>query len=234
MGYAILMVEDEEGLLVTVGDRLVAEGYAFESAKNGNEGLAKALDGAHDLVILDVMLPGKDGFAVCRELRERGSMIPVLMLTARSQLEDKVAGLRLGADDYLCKPFEMPELLARIEALLRRAEASHHALDTAPRSKGPAGDLVVDLKRGIVVHQGAESALSAQEIKLLDYLYRHPDAIISREELLHSVWGYDPDITTRTIDVHVARLKQKLGDVNDVQRYIHTIRGIGYKFTPPD
>lgn len=233
MGYAILMVEDEEGLLLTVGDRLVAEGYSFESAKNGPEGLAKALEGAHDLMILDVMLPGKDGFSVCRELREHGSTIPVLMLTARSQLEDRVAGLRLGADDYLCKPFEMPELLARIEALLRRAEASRRALDTAPRARGSAGDLVVDLKRGIVVFKGTESALSAQEIKLLDYLYRHPDAIISREELLHSVWGYDPDITTRTIDVHVARLRQKLGDVNDVQRYIHTIRGIGYKFTPP-
>jgi DNA-binding response OmpR family regulator len=221
----ILMIEDEHGLVLTVGDRLAAEGYEFASCMNGIEGEAAALAGGYDLLILDVMLPGKDGFEICKSLRDTGSTVPILMLTARNSTEDKVSGLKLGADDYLAKPFEMAELVARIEALLRRAE-------TLSKPKAP-GELVIDLKRGVIAGKDGEHPLSAQEIKLLDYFYRHKDAIISREELLNTVWGYDSNITTRTIDVHVARLRQKMGDVKDVTRYIHTIRGIGYKFTPP-
>lgn len=226
----ILMIEDEAGLTLTVGDRLVADGYSFDSAADGVSGEEKAATGHWDLILLDVMLPGRDGFAICKNLRARGITSPIMMLTAKSQVVDKVSGLRIGADDYLCKPFDMAELEARVEALLRRAEASAHAIDIEPRQ---TGDLVVDLKRGYILNKETEYPLSAQEIKLLDYFYRHVDAIISREELLNSVWGYDSDITTRTIDVHVARLRQKLGDVKDVPKYIHTIRGIGYKFTPP-
>lgn len=231
MGAKILMIEDEQGIQLTVGDRLLAEGYRFESCSDGIVGEALALKGDHDLLLLDIMLPGKDGLAVCKSLRSSGYAKPILMLTARGLVEDRVTGLKLGADDYLGKPFDMAELLARIEALLRRAEASAHAYDTGLEKA--AGDLVIDLKRGYISNGGEESSLSAQEIKLLDYFYRHADAIISREELLNTVWGYDPDITTRTIDVHVARLRQKLGDVKDVPKYIHTVRGIGYKFTPP-
>ncbi len=221
----ILMIEDEHGLVLTVGDRLVAEGYEFTSCMNGIDGETVALAGGYDLLVLDVMLPGKDGFEICKSVRDSGSRVPILMLTARNSTEDKVSGLKLGADDYLSKPFEMAELVARIGALLRRAE-------TLSKSKG-SGELVIDLKRGVIAGKDGEHPLSAQEIKLLDYFYRHKDAIISREELLNTVWGYDSNITTRTIDVHVARLRQKMGDVKDVTRYIHTIRGIGYKFTPP-
>jgi DNA-binding response OmpR family regulator len=224
------MIEDESGLVLTVGDRLLAEGWDFDSSGNGIEGEQKALTGKYNILLLDVMLPGKDGFAICKSLRNSGVTTPILMLTARSQISDKVSGLKLGADDYLCKPFDMAELLARMEALLRRAEAAASALDTIGKS---GEDLIIDLKKGLIVLKGNEASLSAQEIKLLDYFFRHPLTIISREELLNSVWGYDSEITTRTIDVHVARLRQKMGDVRDVSRYIHTVRGIGYKFTPP-
>lgn len=230
MSSKILMIEDEPGLVLTVGDRLNADGYLFESCADGISGERRALTGSQDLIILDVMLPGKDGFSICKAIRAAGRTTPILMLTARSQLNDKVSGLKLGADDYLCKPFEMAELVARIEALLRRADAAAHAIEIAPPS---SGDLVIDLKRGFIVFKDNEYSLSAQEIKLLDYFYRHVDTIISREELLNSVWGYDSEITTRTIDVHVARLRQKMGDVKDIPKYIHTVRGIGYKFTPP-
>jgi len=231
MPHKILMIEDEPGLVLTVGDRLVADGYIFESCQDGIDGEKLAKTGSYDLILLDVMLPRKDGFAICKALRTENISTPILMLTARSQLNDKVSGLKLGADDYLCKPFEMAELTARIEALLRRAEASAHAIEVTPQQQG---DLVIDLKRGFIIYKDTEFSLSAQEIKLLDYFYRHVDTIISREELLNSVWGYDAEITTRTIDVHVARLRQKMGDVKDIPKYIHTVRGIGYKFTPPN
>lgn len=230
MASKILMIEDESALVMTVGDRLIAEGYEFDSSPDGIDGEKKAIAGGYDLILLDVMLPGKDGFSLCRSLRNEKINTPVLMLTARSQISDKVEGLKLGADDYLCKPFDMAELIARIEALIRRAEAAALALDTTEKTNG---DLFIDLKRGFITFKGTEFSLSAQEIKLLDYFYRHSDTIISREELLNSVWGYDSDITTRTIDVHVARLRQKMGDVKDIPKYIHTVRGIGYKFTPP-
>lgn len=230
MPEKILMIEDESGLVLTVGDRLMADGYEFESRSNGNEGESRALERDADLIILDVMLPGKDGFEICKSLREQGIAAPILMLTARSGTHDRVAGLKCGADDYLCKPFEMAELEARVEALLRRSKATAQAA-TAP--KHTDDELTIDLKRGVIRHKDTEASLSAQEIKLLNYFYGHQDAIISREELLNSVWGYDSKITTRTIDVHVARLRQKMGDVKDVTRYIHTVRGIGYKFTPP-
>ena len=226
----ILMIEDEPGLILTVGDRLTAEGYEFHSESDGIEGEKKAAAPGWNLILLDVMLPGKDGFAICKSLRAAGILTPILMLTARSEVSDRVAGLREGADDYLCKPFDMRELLARVEALIRRADAVTPAPDAAEKQHG---EIQIDLKRGFILVGETEHSLSAQEIKLLDYFYRHVDTIISREELLNSVWGYDSDITTRTIDVHVARLRQKMGDVKDIPRYIHTVRGIGYKFTPP-
>ncbi len=230
MAHKILMIEDEPGLILTVGDRLVSERYEFDSASDGISGEEKALRERYSLILLDVMLPGKDGFEICKNLRGRGNVTPILMLTAKSQVNDRVVGLKIGADDYLCKPFDMNELVARIEALIRRAEASALAIEIPAQV---STDLAIDLKRGFITYKGQEQPLSAQEIKLLDYFYRHVDTIISREELLNSVWGYDSDITTRTIDVHVARLRQKMGDVKDIPKYIHTIRGIGYKFTPP-
>lgn len=230
MSETILMIEDEAGLVLTVGDRLVADGYSFESCSDGLAGEQRIAHGKISLVILDISLPKKNGFMVCKSVRDAGITVPILMLTARSEVSDRVTGLRMGADDYLCKPFDMAELEARIVALLRRADASAHAIDTETNQKT---DLVINLKRGFITFKNVDYPLSAQEIKLLDYFYRQPDTIISREELLNSVWGYEPDITTRTIDVHVARLRQKMGDIHDIPKYIHTVRGIGYKFTPP-
>lgn len=231
MSNKILMIEDELGLIMTVGDRLRSEGYDFHSCTNGIEGEKLAETGEWDLIILDIMLPGRDGFTICNNLRAAQYTTPILMLTARSQIDDKVNGFKMGSDDYLCKPFEMAELLARINALIKRSEISTHAHG---EQRSDTLNKIIDLKRGVICMDNTEYPLSAQEIKLLEYFYLHPQTIISREELLNSVWGYDTDISTRTIDVHVARLRQKLGDVKDVPKYIHTIRGIGYKFTPPD
>lgn len=231
MSNKILMIEDELGLILTVGDRLRSEGYDFHSCTNGIEGEKLAEMEDWDLIILDIMLPGRDGFTICNNLRAAQFNTPILMLTARSQIDDKVNGFKMGSDDYLCKPFEMVELLARIKALIKRSEISTHAQG---EQKSDTLNKIIDLKRGVICMDNTEYPLSAQEIKLLEYFYLHPQTIISREELLNSVWGYDTDISTRTIDVHVARLRQKLGDVKDVPKYIHTIRGIGYKFTPPD
>ena len=226
----VLLVEDEPTAAQVLAKGLREQTYAVDVVGDGDAALFQVATVDYDAVILDVMLPGKDGFAVCKSLRSARVNTPILMLTARSQVDDKVTGLKFGADDYLCKPFDMAELLARIEALLRRAEAAASAIDLTEKTHG---NLVIDLKRGFILYKDTEYSLSAQEIKLLDYFYRHVDTIISREELLNSVWGYDADITTRTIDVHVARLRQKMGDVKDIPKYIHTIRGIGYKFTPP-
>jgi two-component system alkaline phosphatase synthesis response regulator PhoP len=178
-----------------------------------------------DLVILDVMLPGKSGIDVCRDLRQLGVTVPVLMLTARSQPVDKVLGLKIGADDYVTKPFEMMELLARVEALLRRAQT--------PGSGGPVyefGAVRVNVRGAEVLRDGKPLALSAREFQLLRYLIEHRGAALSREELLRDVWGYDASLSTRTVDVHIAWLRQKLEPDPKNPRYILTLLGIGYKF----
>ena len=238
----ILLVEDEEGLVMTIGDRLRAEGYDFESAPDGGSGFARAREGAWDLILLDVMLPGKNGYDICRDLRAAKIACPIMMLTARGLVFDRVLGLKLGADDYLCKPFEMSELTARVEALLRRPPLSSDQDDTerqrleekdpAARGRVEYGDFAIDFARGFVIREGAEVALSAQEYKLLAWLTAHPGEILSRERLLQAVWGYGSAVTTRTVDVHVAWLRQKLGDSGPAPRRIVTIRGLGYRFDP--
>ncbi len=222
----ILLVEDEEGLVITLSDRLRSEGYAVEACRDGESGLARALEGAFDLVVLDVMLPRKSGFDVCRKLRRSGSDLPVLMLTARGQVVDRVFGLQIGADDYLTKPFEMMELLARIEALLRRAAGR------AGKASGQYafGAVRVDFAAGEVSRNGQPVSLSAREFQLLRYLMEHRGEIITREELLKQVWGYQALPATRTVDVHMAWLRQKLEDNPKYPRYILTLRGLGYKF----
>jgi two-component system alkaline phosphatase synthesis response regulator PhoP len=171
-------------------------------------------------------LPGKNGFEICRELRHRGSALPILMLTARGDVADRVTGLKLGADDYLGKPFEVSELLARIEALLRRARATQKAAD----SVFSFGDLTVDFRGKEVTRKGQSIDLSAREFQLLSYLIVHRDAAISREELLDKVWGYNSIPNTRTVDVHIAQLRQKIEDNPKEARYIVTVYGCGYKF----
>jgi two-component system, OmpR family, alkaline phosphatase synthesis response regulator PhoP len=222
----ILLIEDEPTLVITLRDRLTSEGYAVDAAGDGTTGLERASSGSFDLVILDVMLPGLNGFDVCRELRRRGSEVPILMLTARSQSVEKVLGLRLGADDYLTKPFDMMELLARAESLLRRARTA-----IAP-SVGTYvfGDVQVDFRRGEIARAGSAVELSALEYKLLAYLVEHHGQVVSRDQLLQDVWGYDAIPNSRTVDVHVASLRQKLEPDPPRPRFILTLHGRGYKF----
>lgn len=228
-----MLVEDEPGLQLTLSDRLAAEGYLVETAGDGELGLALATAGGFDLVVLDVMLPKRDGFDVCRTLRQRGITTPILMLTARGQVVDRVVGLKLGADDYLTKPFESMELLARIEALLRRA----HTAPTASVAGGAGtarytfDDVTVDVRKAEVTRNGVLVELSAKEFQLLRYFLEHRGATISRDELLHEVWGYEHMPSTRTVDVHVAWLRQKLEANPKVPQTIVTVHGLGYKFT---
>ncbi len=230
----LLLVEDEPGLQLTLTDRLVSEGYEVDTAGDGDTGLALATAGRFDLVVLDVMLPKRDGFDVCRTLRQRGITTPILMLTARGQVVDRVVGLKLGADDYLIKPFEALELLARIEALLRRAGQTP-AAEAPAGSAGSAiytfGDVVVDVRKAEVTREGEPVDLSAKEFQLLRYFLEHRRATLSRDELLHEVWGYDYTPSTRTVDVHVAWLRQKFEVNPKVPQIIQTVHGLGYKFT---
>ena len=225
MTSRILLVEDEPGVRLTVEDRLKSEGYSVECAVDGDEGSKRATSEAFDLVILDVMLPKRSGFDVCRDIRQRGLDTPVLMLTARTQVTDRVVGLKLGADDYLMKPFAMAELLARIEARLRRKERE------APRSGAYRfGDVVVDFRKAEVEREGQELSLSAKEFQLLRYFIENKGATLSRNELLDHVWGYDAMPSTRTVDVHVAWLRRKLEPNPRHPQYILTLHGLGYKF----
>ena len=222
----MLLVEDEPGLSLTLSDLLTNEGYEVETAMDGAAGLERASAGGFDLLLLDLMLPRMNGLEVCRELRRRGKDLAILMLTAKSQLTDRVVGLKLGADDYLTKPFEPPELLARIEALLRRTKKEK----LAPLASFQFDDIDIDFERNRVTRAGAAVNLAAKELELLRYLIHHRGNVVSREELLEGVWEYQPGVSSRTIDVHVAWLRQKLEDNPQTPRHIHTVRGVGYRF----
>ena len=196
-------------------------------ATDGTTGLRAATEGGFDLVLLDVMLPGKNGFDVCRDLRARNVTSPVMMLTARGQVIDKVLGLKLGADDYLTKPFEPLELLARVEALLRRqsSPATARAVETFR-----FGRIEVDFRSTEVRLGGRAVEMSAREFELLRFFIEHRGATLSREQLQREVWGYGAEILTRTVDVHVGLLRQKLEDDAKSPRHFLTVRGFGYKF----
>lgn len=229
MSKRILLVEDEPGLVLTLTDRLTSEGYQVESARDGEKGLERASVEAFDAILLDVMLPRKNGFDVCRDLRQRNVTTPILMLTARGQIVDKVVGLKLGADDYLTKPFEMMELLARVEALLRRA-ATTPAPSISATETYQFDSVKIDFRRAEVDRNGEKIELSAKEFQLLRYFIEHREATLSRDELLNEVWGYDAMPTTRTVDVHIAWLRQKLEPNPRHPIYILTVHGMGYKF----
>jgi two-component system alkaline phosphatase synthesis response regulator PhoP len=213
---------------MTVGDRLRNEGYAVECAANGEEGFEKATQMPFDLIILDVMLPRKSGFVVCKDIRQAGLITPILMLTARGQTSDKVNGLKIGADDYVTKPFNMLELMARVEALLRRAP-SRPVVQT---DGFDIGSIHVDLVGTEATRDGEVVNLSAREFQLLRYFIEHRGATLSRDELLRQVWGYSADMYTRTVDVHVASLRQKLEEDPKQPKFILTVQGLGYKFKP--
>jgi two-component system, OmpR family, alkaline phosphatase synthesis response regulator PhoP len=227
MNSRILLVEDEPGLVVTVSDLLQNEGYSVDTAVNGEAGLAKALEGHCDLIILDVMLPKKDGFQVCREIRQHGVDAAILMLTAKTQVVDRVVGLKLGADDYLAKPFDPAELLARVEALLRRVTK----MNRTPVRAFEFGDVHVDFESGRVRKGDSVVSLAGKELQLLRYLIDQRGNVVPREELLQNVWEYQSDVSSRTIDVHIAWLRQKLEDFPQSPKFIHTIRGKGYRFS---
>jgi two-component system alkaline phosphatase synthesis response regulator PhoP len=221
----LLLVEDEPGLVMTLTDRLLAEGYDVETVGEAPAALDRATSGGYDAILLDVMLPGGNGFDVCRTIRQRGIQTPILMLTARGQVVDRVVGLKLGADDYLVKPFDMSELLARIEALLRRAPA---AGPTADRFR--FGDVTIDFRGAEVTKAGQRVELSAREFTLLRYFIEHRGATLSRNELLNEVWGYNAMPSTRTVDVHVAWLRQKVETNPRHPEHLLTVHGLGYKF----
>jgi len=222
----ILLVEDEPNLRRTLTDLLRSDGYLVESSGDGVEGQELATKNPFDLIILDVMLPSRDGFEVCRCLRENGVNAPVLMLTARNELNNKVQGFKAGSDDYLTKPFETPELEARIEALLRRASRGARNQLKSYDFDG----IHVDFARSELTKNGKSTVLGEREARLLRYLIERKGTILSRDELLQEVWGYKSIPLTRTVDVHIAWLRQKIEDDPKNPRHIVTVHGQGYRF----
>jgi two-component system, OmpR family, alkaline phosphatase synthesis response regulator PhoP len=222
----VLLCEDEESLILTLRDRLQSEGYDTTVATDGESALDTATKKSFDCILLDIALPKKNGFDVCRDLRARGVQTPILMLTARGQVIDRVLGLKLGADDYLTKPFEMAELLARIEALLRRARN----LVANSADAYAFGNIEVDFRRAEAKKDGTAVELSGLEMKLLRYFVEHRGAVLTRDELLEKVWGYDATPVTRTVDVHIASLRQKLETNPARPEFFLTVHGMGYKF----
>jgi two-component system, OmpR family, alkaline phosphatase synthesis response regulator PhoP len=225
MNESILLVEDEEGLRMTLSDRLRSEGYVVDFAIDGDEGFNKATGLPFDLIILDIMLPHRNGLDVCRDVRGAGLATPILLLTARDQTIDKVLGLKLGADDYVTKPFDTLELMARVEALLRRRLPVR-----ASQSVHQLGPIRMDVRGTEVTRDGKPVPLSAREFQLLRHFMEHPGATLSRSELLHEVWGYEDGTFTRTVDVHIASLRQKLEKGPKRPEMIVTVPGMGYKF----
>jgi len=226
MSPRILLVEDEPGLVMTLSDLLSAEGYAVESVGDGEGAVTRAGAGDFQLMILDLMLPKRTGFEVCRKLRQMGEDLAILMLTARSQMVDRVVGLRIGADDYMTKPFDPAELLARVEALLRRVLKEHRT----PVRTFAFGDVTVDFERAEVLKGGRPVNLASKELQLLRYLVDNRERVVPREEIMQKVWEYNSEASSRTIDVHVAWLRQKLEQNPQTPRHIQTIRGKGYRF----
>jgi len=220
----ILIVDDEPEMVRGLADNLRFEGYQTIAAGDGKRGLALALSEAPDLILLDVMMPGMSGWDLCRELRGRGLDIPVIMLTARGEEVDRVLGLELGADDYVTKPFSLRELMARIRAVLRRP---------GPRQKFEEfafGDVRLHLRARQAFKGGHEVRLTRKEFDLLRYLVEHPGEVITRDRLLDEVWGYERFPTTRTVDTHILRLRQKFEDDPERPAHILTAHGQGYRF----
>jgi two-component system alkaline phosphatase synthesis response regulator PhoP len=220
----ILIIEDEPDLARGLAMNLTAEGYRVDAETRGDAGLERALRDRPDLVLLDVMLPGMSGFDVCRGLRQRGFEAPIIMLTARAEETDRVVGLEIGADDYVTKPFGIRELLARVRVRLRRRAAS--AADDVVRF----GDVEIDFDRHDATRAGRPVELTGKELEVLRLLTRHRGRVVSREQLLDEVWGYEHYPTTRTVDNHILRLRQKLEPNPSDPKFILSIYGEGYKF----
>lgn len=223
-GFVIAVIEDEELIRKSLVMNLELEGFKVITAPDGEEGVTLVNQQKPDLIIMDVMMPRKDGLQACREIRMAGISTPLILLTARSSEVDKVLGLDLGADDYLAKPFGMLELIARVKALLRRIQRVT-SIDEIRFS-----DVVVDFKAYRALKNEAPIELSAREYRLLRYLVSKQGAVVTRDELLDEVWGYNSYPTTRTVDNHIARLRQKIETNIDEPQHILTVHGVGYKF----
>ena len=225
MKHKVLLIEDEISLVMTLHDRLVKEDYDVDVSREGEEGYRKASEGDYDLLILDLMLPGKDGLSICRDLRANMVNYPILMLTAKGEVTDRVLGLKIGADDYLTKPFEMMELLARMEALLRRTRNG----TAASKGEFTFQNFRLDFDAMELYKDEKPLDLTPQEFRLLAYLVENRGKVLSRDQLLDAVWGYEAIPSTRTVDVHIAWIRQKMGDTRN-PRHIRTVRGAGYRF----
>jgi len=230
MNEHILIVEDEQELCLTLGDRLRSEGYAVECAFDGKSGMDKIREAPFDLVILDLMLPVRSGLDLCVDIRRSGFTTPILILTALGQSVEKVAGLKLGADDYVTKPFDTPELMARVEALLRRVPNRPEGVRTDASEVYHLGEVVLDARKGKVTRNGRPINLTSREFQLFRYLVEHRGVTVSREELLEQVWGHIPGTLTRTVDMHIASLRQKLETLPKKPEMILTVPLMGYKF----
>ena len=232
MAQRVLLIEDDRDIAELLAMHLRDEGYEVSSYHDGSEGLAAAKAETFDLLVLDLMLPGTDGLTICRELRNHEAYLPILMLTAKSSELDRVLGLELGADDYLTKPFSIRELVARVKALLRRADAMRAQETTAPSSRQvlQCGDIRIDAERRTVQIEGKTVELTAKEFDLLFYFASHPGRVYSRIQLLDQVWGYGHEGYEHTVNSHINRLRGKIEQDPANPRYILTVWGVGYKF----
>ena len=224
----LLVIEDELPMRTALSDALGAEGYRVLTAADGETGLRRALEEKPDLILLDIMMPRMDGFTVCAELRRLANTTPILMLTAKGQVEDRVRGLDVGADDYLVKPFSTEELLARVRALLRRVRKQTRAATTLA-----LGGVEVDLSRQTARRGRRELHLTAREFAMLRLLAESPGEPVARERFLDVVWGYTAFPTTRTVDNHIASLRAKIEPDPEEPRWIKTVHGVGYKLELP-
>tara|TARA_R110002096_G_scaffold148274_3_gene308853 strand:- start:1213 stop:1914 length:702 start_codon:yes stop_codon:yes gene_type:complete len=222
----ILLVEDEEAIRTGLVDVLVFHGYDIDCAETGPAGLEKALTGKFDLILLDIMLPGMDGYEICNRIRAEDRNQPIIMLTAKSSDDEIVQGLKLGADDYVPKPFSIQELTLRIEAVLRRSQAGQEMARSLR-----VGDIEIDTENLSAQKDGDEIMFTKREIEVLSYLAQNSDRAVSREELLSKVWGYarNLDIETRTVDIHIAKLRRKIETDNKAPEWLVTVRGAGYR-----
>jgi len=224
LSKTILLIEDEPGIRMAVKDELEFEGFQVRLAKDGLAGMESILRESPDLIVLDLMLPGKNGFEICRDIRQRGIVTPVIVLTARSQEVDKIRGLELGADDYITKPFSLAELVARIRAVLRRYQPE------------PSGDLIkrrtvtVDLRKRQVLKSDSVVELTDKEFQILVLLMKRSPEVITRDDFLKTIWGEDVYITHRTIDIHISALRKKIEDDPENPSLIVSVRNVGYKF----
>lgn len=226
MNGKVLIVEDDQAMAVALRDGFEYEGYGVQVARDGAAGLKLASEPELALIILDVMLPKMSGFDVCKQLRSAGNETPIIMLTARGQEIDKVVGLKIGADDYVTKPFSFMELMARVEALMRRS----HRKPEIPSDEFNFGDITINFKRFEVTKAGQPIEISPREFNIMKYFIEHKGEVITRDQLLDSVWGYGSFPLTRTVDMHIAKLRQKIEDAPHDPKHVITVHRVGYKF----